>query len=119
MEVVDFITAKEKIHFFISANFLRTKRVKLLKNIREIKNRTLRLGSSNTKIYNDNDFFYNNNVSFKNLFTKIDLTYTYYINLPEAIIRHLKLPLEKRIKIRISKKPKKHRFHQNFTGFYK
>ena len=117
MEVVDFITAKEKIHFFISTNFLRTKRVKLLKNIREIKNRTLRLGSSNTKIYNDNDFFYNNNVSFKNLLTKIDLTYTYYINLAEAIIRYLKLPLEKHIKIRISKKAQKTSIPSKFYWF--
>ena len=74
------------MHFFIRKNFVRPKRLNLVKRSRS-KLRIFRGWEVQTQKITITIIY----ISLKNLLTKNDLAYKYYINLVEAIIRHQKL----------------------------
>ena len=74
------------MHLFIRKNFVRTKRLNLVKKSRS-KLRIFRGWEVQTQKITITIIY----ISLKNLLTKNDLAYKYYINLVEAIIRHQKL----------------------------
>ena len=74
------------MHLFMRKNFVRTKRLNLVKKSRS-KLRIFRGWEVQTQKITITIIY----ISLKNLLTKNDLAYKYYINLVEAIIRHQKL----------------------------
>ena len=74
------------MHLFIRKNFVRTKRLNLVKKSRS-KLRIFRGWEVQTQKITITIIY----ISLKNLLTKNDLAYKYYINLVEAIIRQQKL----------------------------
>ena len=74
------------MHLFMRKNFARTKRLNLVKKSRS-KLRIFRGWEVQTQKITITIIY----ISLKNLLTKNDLAYKYYINLVEAIIRHQKL----------------------------
>ena len=74
------------MHLFMRKNFVRTKRLNLVKKSKS-KLRIFRGWEVQTQKITITIIY----ISLKNLLTKNDLAYKYYINLVEAIIRHQKL----------------------------
>ena len=74
------------MHLFMRKNSVRTKRLNLVKKSRS-KLRIFRGWEVQTQKITITIIY----ISLKNLLTKNDLAYKYYINLVEAIIRHQKL----------------------------
>ena len=74
------------MNLFMRKNFVRTKRLNLVKKSRS-KLRIFRGWEVQTQKITITIIY----ISLKNLLTKNDLAYKYYINLVEAIIRHQKL----------------------------